>query len=223
MRPTRSCGSLEMARVVVESVKLNPARPAAAAEESWVVATDLAEALARNGTPFHQAHQIAGRLVLESVRSGKKPADWTAEELAAFAPEFTPEMARLLRAGRRHEDARDSRRHGPGAVAAGAGRGAPARLRADERHEQELSPGPDSEADPRATASTRRKNWRRRSRRSGIAATQVTLSRDIRELRLVKTADGYRQVALAARRARRSSCSPPSSCSTSAWRRTCSC
>jgi transcriptional regulator of arginine metabolism len=29
---------------------------------------------------------------------------------------------------------------------------------------------------------------------AGIAATQVTLSRDIRELGLVKTADGYRQV-----------------------------
>ena len=28
---------------------------------------------------------------------GKKPPDWTAEELAAFAPEFTPDMARLLR------------------------------------------------------------------------------------------------------------------------------
>src|SRR5258707_7208695 len=52
-------GSLEMARVVVESATLNPARPAAAAEESWVVATDRAEALARNGTPFHQAHKIA--------------------------------------------------------------------------------------------------------------------------------------------------------------------
>jgi argininosuccinate lyase len=37
-----------------------------------------------------------GRLVLESVRAGKKPADWTAESLAAFAPEFTPDMALLL-------------------------------------------------------------------------------------------------------------------------------
>jgi argininosuccinate lyase len=88
--------SLEMARAVVESVKLNPARPAAAAEESWVVATDLAEALARAGTPFHQAHQIAGRFVLESVRSGRKPADWTAEEMQRFAPEFTADFARLL-------------------------------------------------------------------------------------------------------------------------------
>jgi argininosuccinate lyase len=90
-------GSLEMACAVVESAKLNPARPAQAAEESWTVATDLAEALARSGTPFHQAHKIAGRLVLESVRTGKKPSDWNAESLKAFAPEFTPECAAVLK------------------------------------------------------------------------------------------------------------------------------
>ncbi len=89
-------GSLEMMRAVIESAKLNPARPAAAAEESWVVATDLAEALARAGTPFHQAHQIVGRFVLESVRNGKKPAAWTPEEMQAFAPQFTGVMAELL-------------------------------------------------------------------------------------------------------------------------------
>jgi len=89
-------GSLEMAIAVIESVKLNTAKPHAAAEESWVVATDLAEALARAGTPFHQAHQIVGRFVLESVRSGKKPADWTAAEMQQFAPEFTGDFAALL-------------------------------------------------------------------------------------------------------------------------------
>jgi argininosuccinate lyase len=89
-------GSLEMACAVIASARLNPARPLAAVQESWVIATDLAEALARAGTPFHQAHQLVGRLVLESVRSGKQPADWTADELQRFAPEFTPDMARLL-------------------------------------------------------------------------------------------------------------------------------
>ncbi len=89
-------GALEMARLVAETVRLKPEAPRAAAEEGWLVATDLAEALARAGTPFHQAHQIAGRLVLESIRTGKKPRDWTPEALAAFAPEFAPEMARLL-------------------------------------------------------------------------------------------------------------------------------
>jgi argininosuccinate lyase len=89
-------GCLEMARTVAESVVLRPAVPANAADESWVVATDLAEALARNGTPFHQAHQIVGRLVLESVRNGRKPGDWNAQSLAAFAPEFTADIADLL-------------------------------------------------------------------------------------------------------------------------------
>jgi len=85
-----------MARAVAESVKLRPSVPAAAAEESWVVATDLAEALARAGTPFHQAHQLVGRFVLESVRNGKKPADWTSEAMQQFAPEFTADFAALL-------------------------------------------------------------------------------------------------------------------------------
>jgi argininosuccinate lyase len=109
---------LEMAQVTAESVVLRPAVPFAAAEESWVVATDLAEALARNGTAFHQAHQIVGRLVLESVRSNKKPADWTAESLAAFAPEFTADVARLLdpREGMKTREIAGGT--GPGAVAA---------------------------------------------------------------------------------------------------------
>jgi argininosuccinate lyase len=89
-------GSLEMARAVAESVTLHAEHPREAAAESWVVATDLAEALSRVGVPFHRAHQIVGKLVLESVRAGRKPAEWTAEDLAAFAPEFQEQMARLL-------------------------------------------------------------------------------------------------------------------------------
>jgi len=89
-------GCLEMARGVVDSMVLRPEKPAAAADESWVVATDFAEALARAGTPFHKAHQLAGKLVLESLKAGKKPQDWTPEEIAAFSPEFTADMAKLL-------------------------------------------------------------------------------------------------------------------------------
>jgi len=89
-------GSLEMARAVADSVTLVPAKSLQAVEESWVIATDLAEALARAGTPFHQAHQIVGGLVLDSIRQGKKPADWTAAQLAAYSAKFTPDFARLL-------------------------------------------------------------------------------------------------------------------------------
>jgi len=88
--------SLEMARVVADSVSLDPARALKSVEESWAVATDLAEELARRGVSFHRAHQLVGKLVLESTKAGKKPTDWTADALAAFAPEFTVEAARLL-------------------------------------------------------------------------------------------------------------------------------
>jgi len=89
-------GALEMMTAVIECTDLHPGKPLRAAKESWVVATDLAEALARAGTPFHRAHQIVGKLVLESIQQGKSPAEWTAEELTAFAPEFTADMLRLL-------------------------------------------------------------------------------------------------------------------------------
>jgi argininosuccinate lyase len=110
-------GSLAMMSAVVDSVRLNPDRPAAAAEESWVVATDLAEALARAGTPFHQAHQIVGRFVLESVRGGKRPADWTPEEMHRFAPEFSPDMAALLHPDRGIQSREVPGGTGPQAVA----------------------------------------------------------------------------------------------------------
>ncbi len=89
-------GSLEMAAAVTATAELRPAVPAQAAQDGWVIATDLAEALARAGTPFHEAHQIAGRLVLASVRENKKPSDWTGDELCAFAPEFQRDMIRLF-------------------------------------------------------------------------------------------------------------------------------
>lgn len=88
--------SLRMARVVIDSAVLKPEVALQAVERSWVVATDLAEALARAGVPFHRAHQLVGKLVLESLRRGKAPKEWTGEELAAFAPEFTPKLTALL-------------------------------------------------------------------------------------------------------------------------------
>ncbi|MBI3210096.1 MAG: argininosuccinate lyase [Candidatus Solibacter usitatus] len=89
-------GSLEMARVTVSTAVLKPDVPKLAAERSWAVATDLADALARNGMPFHQAHKVVGQMVLESVRAGKSALDWTGAELTAFHPAFTAEMAALL-------------------------------------------------------------------------------------------------------------------------------
>src|SRR3954447_7883201 len=51
-------GSLQMAAAVADSVRLKGDVTEEAAASSWVVATDLAEALARSGVPFHRGHQI---------------------------------------------------------------------------------------------------------------------------------------------------------------------
>ncbi len=88
--------SLAMAAEVAKGATLRPQVAEQAAEEGWLVATDLAEALAREGYPFHAGHQLVGRLVLESVRKGKKPTEWTPEELQAFAPEFHEGLAKFL-------------------------------------------------------------------------------------------------------------------------------
>ena len=112
----QTSGSLSMLKAVIDSAVLHPERPQAAAEESWVVATDLAEELARRGIPFHDAHQIVGKLVLESVNSGKKPGDWTGEALHDFAAEFSPDMADLLTPKRGMESRELPGGTGPNAV-----------------------------------------------------------------------------------------------------------
>ncbi len=84
-----------------------------------MVATDLAEALARAGTPFHQAHQIVGRLVLESVRSGKKPARLDGGATAAIRARVHGRISRAARPPEGMKIARDlPGGTGPQAVAA---------------------------------------------------------------------------------------------------------
>jgi argininosuccinate lyase len=97
-------GSLDVTRLCVETAKVNAARMEAAAEESWTCATELAEALSRKGVPFHRAHQIVGALVLQSVREGKRPSDWTPSDLRAVAAEFDEESAQLLKVRRAVEN-----------------------------------------------------------------------------------------------------------------------
>ncbi len=92
---TISC--LNMATIVAQNVTIKPEIPEKACAESWVVATDIAEALSRAGLPFHQSHKLAGRLVLHGIKMGKHPASFTAEELFAFDSHFTPDFVFILK------------------------------------------------------------------------------------------------------------------------------
>lgn len=87
---------LTMTAIVARNVTLKPDIPEKACAESWVVATDIAEALSRSGLAFHQSHKLAGRLVLHGIKTGKRPADFSAEELQSFDPHFGPEFVAIL-------------------------------------------------------------------------------------------------------------------------------
>ncbi|OFW10475.1 MAG: argininosuccinate lyase [Acidobacteria bacterium RIFCSPLOWO2_12_FULL_59_11] len=88
--------ALAMAAQVVRTVSLHPETMKKAATDGWLCATDLAEFLASKGVPFHQAHQIVGKLVLDSVRAGKQPQDCSLNDLKRYSSHFDKTCLSLL-------------------------------------------------------------------------------------------------------------------------------
>ena len=71
--------SLEAGALLVERLRFDRDRLAAAAHDPSLLATDAAEELVRAGTPFRRAHEKVG----ESVLQGTLKAPWTAERSLA--------------------------------------------------------------------------------------------------------------------------------------------
>ena len=88
--------ALALAAEVVATASLRPDRMAQAAGTGWLCATDLAEFLAEQGVPFHQAHEIVGRLVKDCVEEGKEPPECTLTDLRRYSPRFDRRCLRLL-------------------------------------------------------------------------------------------------------------------------------
>ncbi len=89
--------SLRIAALMVEGLQADEARMAAACARDFSTATDLANALARAGVPFRDAHEHTGRIVRLCQERGIGLEDLRLDELQSEAPEATAEMlARLL-------------------------------------------------------------------------------------------------------------------------------
>jgi argininosuccinate lyase len=88
--------ALRLAAQVVATTSLNAETMKQAASDGWLCATDLAEYLATKGVPFHEAHHVVGKLVLESVRAGKQPERCTIEDLKRYSPQFDEKALALL-------------------------------------------------------------------------------------------------------------------------------
>jgi argininosuccinate lyase len=60
------------------------------------LATDIAEWLVRQGTPFRIAHELAGACVRAAESKGTDFDGLSDDELAALSPALTPQLRRVL-------------------------------------------------------------------------------------------------------------------------------
>jgi argininosuccinate lyase len=73
---------------MVSGMRLHPERMAAALQGDLSGLTDVADALARRGVPFREAHGAVGRLARLCAETGRAPEDVPEEELRALHPEL---------------------------------------------------------------------------------------------------------------------------------------
>jgi argininosuccinate lyase len=91
---TRS--SLEVSTLVLRNVKLNEARMLAAATQGMMNATELADYLVRKGTPFREAHETVGKVVVRAIEKGVEFADLSLDELHSFSDKFEDDVFNSL-------------------------------------------------------------------------------------------------------------------------------
>jgi len=78
--------SLEVTATVLRNVRLREARARDAAAVGYMNATEMADYLVRRGTPFREAHDTVGRMVLYGLGKGLELHELELEELREFSP-----------------------------------------------------------------------------------------------------------------------------------------
>ena len=71
---------------LLKSVQVRREKIAAAMQDDFSTATELADYLALRGLPFREAHHLVGKLVRHCLDEGKLLKDLSSDELAAFHP-----------------------------------------------------------------------------------------------------------------------------------------
>jgi argininosuccinate lyase len=81
---------------LVSTMAVHDDRMTAAAPAGYALATDVAEWLVREGVPFREAHEAAGRLVRRCEQLGVELSDVDDRTLAEADPRLTPEVRSVL-------------------------------------------------------------------------------------------------------------------------------
>jgi len=88
--------ALEVTAGAVATLRVRIGRMRAAAEDPMLLATDLAEALVREGVPFREAHEAVGRAVRHCVEKDLDLRSLSREDLRGFHPAFPRDAGALL-------------------------------------------------------------------------------------------------------------------------------
>ena len=81
---------------MIATMTVRADRLAASAPEGFTLATDVAEWLVRQGTPFRDAHELAGALVRHCEQHGCELTELSAAELSDVDARLTPEVRSVL-------------------------------------------------------------------------------------------------------------------------------
>jgi argininosuccinate lyase len=89
------CSALEVVAGVWTTLKLKPDRIASSLD-GMILATDLADYLARKGLPFRECHRIVGQLVKSAGETGRRLDALDLETLQAASDAFGPDVSDIL-------------------------------------------------------------------------------------------------------------------------------
>ncbi|MEP7214204.1 MAG: argininosuccinate lyase [Acidobacteriota bacterium] len=76
---------LRVAAIVLDNATVNETQTRKAAETGYLNATELADSLVRQGVPFRDAHEAAGKTVVYAISQNKELGELTIDEIRQFA------------------------------------------------------------------------------------------------------------------------------------------
>ena len=89
-------GSLRAFADMMPAVQVRKEITREAARRGFATATDLADYLVKQGTPFRDAHEMVGKAVAYGVATSKDLAEMTLEEIRQFAPNANQDVFDVL-------------------------------------------------------------------------------------------------------------------------------
>jgi argininosuccinate lyase len=84
--------TLEVMAAMLPHLRIDPLMTRAAAEGSYVLATDVADYLVRKGQPFREAYGAVVELVRYAQMEGKSLGELSLEEYRRFSPGFEEDV-----------------------------------------------------------------------------------------------------------------------------------